>query len=132
MVGILNQTAAEIRKAIGLSPEPENHFALPLPSKGRSLRFYAEGLQQLELSNAKSAASFLEQALVEDETSFRILLALSRAYAQLGERTKAEAKAQQALAVGQDLDRRSQLTAEANTLEIQQKWQEAAEIFQAL
>ena len=130
LVTFLNRTAEDIKLAMGLPDEPVVKQALP--NQGDALRFFAEGIRQLRVKDAKSASAFFEQAVSEEPNSLSIKTALSQAYAQLGDRNRATNIAKEVIDLSGDLDRKSRLTARANLLEIEQNWPEAAELYQAL
>lgn len=129
---LLSDTTDAILQAMGAAELQAKQEVGPLPMRGESLRYFAEGLHHLRRMDAKSATTFFEKAHREDPEALSTQLRLSQAYAQLGDHKLAEAMASKAVAQSADQNRRNQLMARANLMEIQQQWQQAAEPFQAL
>lgn len=127
--------AARLRERLGVGASPVSlpeAQAAVLPRNPVALRLYYEGLLRLRRFDAATARTLLERSLAEERAQPLALLALSQAWASLGNRALATELADEAIELAASYPREQRLRIEAQYLTASGHWDAAVELYRGL
>lgn len=135
LVDLVARAGHDLRGALGLpdaTPAQALGVEASFPASPAAQRFYAEGLSQLRLHDARAAQAPLEKAVAAEPKHPMPRTALAEAWAALGYGEKARTEARQPAADSAALPDALRLIVEARLHEASKAWTEAAASYQAL
>jgi len=132
---LVSRAGSRLREKLGVasvSPEAASGIVASLPSNPAAVRYYAEGLEAHRAYDSARARELLEKAIAADPNFPLAHAALAAAWHSLGYEARAKREAQTALDHAAKLPREARLTIEAQAHAENDRFAQAAEIYQAL
>ncbi len=132
---MIDQLGSRLRAALGvgeLSPAEAQGVRASRPNSGTAARFYAEGLEQLRVSDALKARQFFEKAIEADREYPLAYLGLAKALQKLGYDRKATEAAKLAADRSGRLPEVEKLQVKAQYWESARQWDQAIAIYSEL
>lgn len=132
---LVARAGSRLREKLGVaavSPEAASGILASLPSSPTAVRYYAEGLNRLREYDKLGARTLLEKAIAADPDFPLAHAQLAGVYRDLGYDGRAKQEAQTALRYASSLPRESRLLIEAQAHVQNDRFAQAAEIYQAL
>jgi len=132
---LVSRTGSRLREKLGVNavtPEAASGILASLPSNPAAVRYYAEGLDAYRAYDNLTAREKLEKAIAADPNFPLAHAALADVHHALGYDARAKQEAQVALDHAAKLPRESRLVIEAQAHVQNNRYAQAAEIYQAL
>jgi tetratricopeptide (TPR) repeat protein/tRNA A-37 threonylcarbamoyl transferase component Bud32 len=132
---LVSRAGSRLREKLGVasvSPEAASGILASLPSNPAAVRYYAEGLEAHRGYDSVRARELLEKAIAADPNFPLAHAALAAAWHSLGYDARAKQEAQIALGHAAKLPREARLIIEAQAHAENDRFPQAAEIYQAL
>ena len=132
---LVSRAGSRLREKLGVasvSPEAASGILASLPSNASAVRYYAEGLTSDRAWDNLAARDAFEKAIAADRDFPLAHAALAGVYRDLGYDARAKQEAQIALEHASKLPRESRLMIEAQAHVQNERFAQAAEIYQAL